>query len=282
MNTPPDTRVLVIEDNDTNRALMTYLLEAFGYRTIEAVDGEIGVEKARTTQPHLIICDVHLPKLDGYGVVDQLKKGDLTKRIPIVAVTALAMVGDRDRILAAGFDGYVSKPISPETFVSEVDRFLPEAQRRKVSPARAESGAEKSVARAISVLARKRILVVDDVPANIEFARSTLEPSGYEVVAAGGVQEALVLAQHKRPDLVLCDLHMRPQSGYDLLRLSKTADELAGIPIAIISSTASGDSDQNDCLRRGAATFIKRPIEPELLIAEVGNILAASPPQDRQ
>jgi two-component system, cell cycle response regulator len=282
MNSAPDTRVLVIEDNDTNRALMIYLLEAFGYRTTEVADGESGIEKARSTQPHLVICDVHLPKLDGYGVVEQLKKAGATKDIPIVAVTALAMVGDRDRILAAGFDGYVSKPISPETFVSEVDRFLPESQRRKVSPIRAQSGSTSVATAPVPVLARKTILVVDDVPANIEFARSTLEPSGYEVLAAGGVQEALMLAQHKRPDLVLCDLHMRPQSGYDLLKLSKTADELTGIPIAIVSSTASGDSDQNDCLQRGAVTFIKRPIEPELLIAEVGNILSVPPPQDRQ
>src|SRR3982751_1402245 len=110
------TQILVIEDNQTNLDLMLYLLNAFGYATISATDGMAGIEVARREQPSLIICDVHLPKLDGYGVVSQLKGDEALKHVPIIAVTALAMVGDRNRILAAGFDGYVDKPIAPETF----------------------------------------------------------------------------------------------------------------------------------------------------------------------
>jgi two-component system cell cycle response regulator len=72
----------------------------------------------------LIICDVQLPKVDGYEVVRQLKNDAELSRTPIVAVTALAMVGDRERVLASGFDGYVSKPIDPETFVAQVEAFI--------------------------------------------------------------------------------------------------------------------------------------------------------------
>lgn len=118
------TRILVIEDNGTNRALMVYLLKAFGYTTLEAVDGEAGVERARRERPELIVCDVHLPTLDGYGVVQELKNDQATRDIPIVAVTVLAMSGDHDRLLAAGFDGYISKPIAPATFAQEVANFL--------------------------------------------------------------------------------------------------------------------------------------------------------------
>jgi CheY-like chemotaxis protein len=118
-------RILVVEDNGANRALMVYLLKAFGYKTFEAVDGKRGLDIARNERPELIICDVHLPKLDGYGVVDQLKRDVALRDIPVVAVTALAMVGDRIKILAAGFDGYISKPIEPETFVAQVGAFLP-------------------------------------------------------------------------------------------------------------------------------------------------------------
>ena len=264
--------MLVIEDNDTNRALMTYLLGAFGYLTIEAVDGVAGVEKARTTRPHLIICDVHLPALDGYAVVKRLKESESTRHIPIVAVTALAMVGDRDRILAAGFDGYISKPISPETLVSEVEKFLPASLRTKVNPAKAEP-VRAFAASSMSLPAGKTILVIDDVPANIEFARSVLEPNGYEVLTARSVEQALKILSCRRPDLVLSDLHMHPESGYDLLMRSRTADPLTAVPIVIVSSTASGDSDEKECLRRGAIAFIRRPVEPELLISKIGAVL---------
>lgn len=119
----------MIEDNQTNRELMVYLLTAFGYVSLVAHDGIAGVEIARRELPDLIICDVHLPKRDGYNVVRDLKEDESLHHIPTLAVTAMAMVGDRDRMLAAGFDGYISKPIDPETFVQQVECFLPEEQR---------------------------------------------------------------------------------------------------------------------------------------------------------
>jgi CheY-like chemotaxis protein len=117
-------RILVIEDNPTNMELMTYLLTAFGHQPTPALDGELGLEMVRSQPFDLIICDVQLPKVDGYEVVRQLKNDAELSRTPIVAVTALAMVGDRERVLASGFDGYVSKPIDPETFVAQVEAFI--------------------------------------------------------------------------------------------------------------------------------------------------------------
>ena len=121
-------RVLVIEDNRTNLELMSYLLTAFGHEVLTAADGEEGLEVARRCLPELIICDVQLPKLDGFGVAAQLKSHPALKTIPLLAVTALAMVGDRDKLLAAGFDGYLSKPIDPETFVPAAVAFLSSAR----------------------------------------------------------------------------------------------------------------------------------------------------------
>jgi two-component system cell cycle response regulator len=118
-------RILVIEDNPANLELMTYLLRAFGHATLSAVDGEAGVEAALAGAPDLILCDLALPGLDGYGVARRLKAEPALAGVPLIAVTASAMVGDRDRVIAAGFDGYMSKPITPETFVSEVEAFFP-------------------------------------------------------------------------------------------------------------------------------------------------------------
>lgn len=114
----------MIEDNPTNLELITYLLNAFGHTTIAARDGEEGVAAALRTNPELILCDIALPKLDGYGVARRLRAEPTLNGVPLVAVTASAMVGDRDKVVASGFDGYISKPINPETFVAEVEAYL--------------------------------------------------------------------------------------------------------------------------------------------------------------
>ena len=103
---------------------MMYLLQAFGYAAYAAEDGESGLEAAAELRPDLIICDIHLPGMDGFGVVQSLKADPNLQMTPVLAVTALAMVGDRDRVLAGGFDGYISKPIDPTTFAGLVERHL--------------------------------------------------------------------------------------------------------------------------------------------------------------
>ncbi|HEY8101351.1 MAG TPA: response regulator [Burkholderiaceae bacterium] len=118
------SRILIIEDNATNMELMVYLLRAFGYEPLLANDGAAGIKLARQELPSLIVCDVHLPKMDGYGVVALLKADPILSGIPVVAVTALAMVGDREKLLASGFDGYIEKPIEPEIFVSQIEAFV--------------------------------------------------------------------------------------------------------------------------------------------------------------
>lgn len=117
-------RILVIEDNQTNLELMTYLLNAFGHTTIVARDGEAGAQLAAEHRPDVILCDIAMPKLDGYGLAERIKSDPALQDIPLIAVTASAMSGDRDRVLRAGFDDYITKPITPETFVSQVEAHL--------------------------------------------------------------------------------------------------------------------------------------------------------------
>lgn len=116
-------RILIIEDNPTNLQLMVYLLQAFGHTPLAAPDGETGLLRA-AEWPDLILCDVQLPGIDGFEVARRLKSDPALHAIPLVAVTALAMVGDRDRVLGAGFDGYLTKPIEPETFIRLLAPYL--------------------------------------------------------------------------------------------------------------------------------------------------------------
>ena len=118
-------RILVIEDNDENLELMTYLLQAFGHTTLTARDGVEGLDLARRQTPDLILCDLQMPRLDGFGVARALRQDAQFARIPLVAVTAFAMRDDRERVLASGFDGYVTKPIVPEEFVGVVIEGAP-------------------------------------------------------------------------------------------------------------------------------------------------------------
>jgi CheY-like chemotaxis protein len=117
-------RILIVEDNPTNLELLEYLLKSTGHEVLAATDGEMALELARREVPELIICDIQLPKLDGFGVARELKADEQLRHIPLVAITAFAMVGDRERMLAGGFDAYVSKPIEPEFFIGQMEAFL--------------------------------------------------------------------------------------------------------------------------------------------------------------
>ena len=122
-------RILVVEDNETNMKLVRDVLQAKGYSTHEATTGEDAVELARTLDPALVLMDVQLPGIDGVEALAQLRGDERTSAIPVVALTAQAMQGDRDRLLSAGFDGYLSKPVD----VAELLETVREHVARPVS-----------------------------------------------------------------------------------------------------------------------------------------------------
>ena len=126
-------RILIIEDNAANMQLMAYLLNAFGHTVLESVNGRTGLATALQAIPDIVLCDLQMPGMDGYDVARRFKHDPDLIDVPLVAVTAYAMVGDRDKVLAAGFDGYIPKPINPEIFVSEVEMFLPPTKHSDAS-----------------------------------------------------------------------------------------------------------------------------------------------------
>lgn len=112
--------VLLIEDNEQNRYLATFLLEARGFRVVAAVDGPRAIALAQTFVPDVILLDIQLPGMDGYAVARALRAIPALAATPIVAVTSYAMVGDREKALEAGCSGYLEKPIEPATFANEI------------------------------------------------------------------------------------------------------------------------------------------------------------------
>lgn len=123
------TKVLIVEDNEQNLYLFTFLLQQNGYEVVQAETGMAGVDMAVSHFPGLILLDIQLPDIDGYETAQRLRQLPALKDVPIIAVTSYAMVGDREKALAAGCTGYIEKPINPATFMAEIETYLSESQR---------------------------------------------------------------------------------------------------------------------------------------------------------
>ncbi len=116
--------ILVIEDHIDNALLFAYLLRSSGHQVSTVETGKEGLEMALSQHFDLILCDIRMPEMDGYEVARQLKSNPRWDKVPLIAATAHVMVGDREIILNSGFDGYLSKPISPHTFIQLIESYL--------------------------------------------------------------------------------------------------------------------------------------------------------------
>lgn len=272
-------RILVIEDNPINLELMTYLLRAWGHETISATDGQAGLEAARSDPPDLVVCDIQMPGLDGYEVARALKADATLARVPLLAVTAFAMVGDHDRALRAGFDGHFSKPIDPAQFMAELARFLPDvpaAPKPSPAPPPGEIAVQRPIRPELCAMAPGLVvLMVDDTDANLAFKVSLLEPAGYQVLTAGGGEQAFELARTRHVDLILSDVVMHEGNGFELLERVRSDVVLHAMPFIFLTATARDDASRDRGLALGADAYLVRPIEPESLLAALREQLPA-------
>ena len=117
-------KVLIIEDNENNLYMMRFILTKLGHSVLEARDGASGVELAKEQRPDLILMDIQLPVLDGYAATRRIREDGALKEIPIIAVTSYAMVGDREKAIAAGCTTYVEKPIDPPSFIRVLEKYI--------------------------------------------------------------------------------------------------------------------------------------------------------------
>ena len=117
-------KILIIEDNEQNLYLLTFIVEKHGYDVSAARDGKEGIEIAQRIKPDMILLDIQLPVMDGYAVARELRKNQDLANTPIVAVTSFAMIGDREKAIKAGCIGYIEKPIDPKTFITQVEQYF--------------------------------------------------------------------------------------------------------------------------------------------------------------
>ncbi|RNF29436.1 hypothetical protein NM04_17905 [Massilia aurea] len=263
-------RILIIEDNPANIELMSFLLGAYGHTPLSAADGPRGVAAARSERPDLIACDVNLPGMDGFAVLAALKTDPSLSGVPILAVTALAMAGDREKVLAAGFDGYISKPIEPESFVAELEAFLaaapaassvPASQPVPVPvPAQAPSQGSRAAPE------ERTLLLVDDDRFMLGVLNDMLVGQPYRILSACSGEEALDVLDHEAVEVILCDQAMPGMRGTEVLaraaeRYPKTVRlMLSGQPdlSEIEAAIASGVADDHYVKPLGARTLRER------------------------
>lgn len=249
------TRVLVLEDNSANLDLMLYLLKSFGYEGTGYSRAADALEALKRQTFDLALVDILMPEMDGFEFARRVRADERSKALPLIAITALAMVGDRERVLGSGFDGYIPKPIDPERFISQLQLFFTEARKKQhtLTPA------------------GPLVLVVDDIEVNRQVIRGALAPFGYRIAEASGAGEALEEIAKERPALILCDVHMPSGDGFELVESVKRSEQFRDIPFIFISSTAWQTRDKRRALELGAEKFILRPIDPQRLLDEVRN-----------
>ncbi|MDQ1920999.1 EAL domain-containing protein [Massilia pseudoviolaceinigra] len=272
-------RILIIEDNPTNMELMVYLLKAFGYTPLTAYDGVSGVDTAREAIPDLIICDVHLPRLDGYGVVAALKGDPALAAIPVLAVTALAMVGDRERLLEAGFDGYIGKPIEPDTFVGQLESFLPlQAPSELVSTPEAAPAEPAGVPARPHGAGQATILIVDDHVLNREFLMTLLGYGGYRLIEAADGVEGLKMVYAECPDLIISDILMPNMDGYEFVMHLRKDPAVAGLPVIFYTATYREREANKMALACGVRWVLPKPSDPDVILRTVHEALGTTDP----
>jgi len=261
-------RILVVEDSPDIRVLIRMLLEAAGHDVLTASDGRAGVDAVRAERPDLVLMDLSLPVISGWEAAKEIKEDPAIRSTPIVAVTAHAMHGDRERALAAGCDGFIPKPIDEETFEELVRSYLrrPPAEETALSdpprlpvPSASKRGAEGG-----------RILVVDDHEEVAELIRHDLESEGHEVVVARSPEQVAEIAAGDRQfDLAIVDVMLGPDSGYDLTAdLVSRANEY--LPVLLVTA---GEIDREKGFAAGADDFIAKPLDGTELAARARSLI---------
>ncbi len=279
--------ILIVEDNPANMDLMVYLLGAYGYRTLSAWNGEQGVALARSERPDLVLCDLQLPKLDGHGVLRQLKADPATRAIPVLAASAQPAEDGGAALLAAGFDGWLAKTFEPEELMPALEAWLP-APLRPGQPPPTDGGAAPAAGQDASPgpAARDdaspgagpgaRVLLLDAAPTSRGLLATILAQLGYTLTVAASAGQAEACAGQPF-DLVLCDCDSDDVAALQDFPAAALR-RYARLPLIVLRPAMDVGVAWVPCGRLYPARLLAHPIEPRQLADEIATCLAAVRP----
>ena len=252
-------RILIAEDSPDIRALIAMLLRGAGNEIAAVADGRAAVATAHEWRPDLILMDLSLPLLSGWEAARQIRQDPAGRKTPIVAVTAHAMHGDRERAMAAGCTGFIAKPIDEETFAVQVADFLHRPLKAPDSPDEPAASERNEPG---------RILVVEDREDVARLLAEDLSADGHDVTVAHHAAAARVLAEDEPFELAVIDVMLGDESGYTLTgELKRGADYL---PVLLVTA---GTIDREKGFASGADDFIGKPIESAELRARARSLI---------
>jgi len=266
-------RVLVIEDEANNLDVAQRIIRAAGHEALVAMDGQSGLDVARAERPDAILVDLLLPRVDGWTVTRTLRGEPWAARIPIIAVSALAMQQDRQRAIDAGCDDFVSKPYAPAELRAVLARFLPEGGVSVTTGTRRHDAPRATIDRLGTVLA------VDDEPANLDLISRRLAALGCGVLRASSGEQALAIAEREHPDLILLDVMMPGIDGWETCRRLKANAQTTSIPVIFVTAKDQTD-DVVTGFEAGGVDYVAKPFEPVELAARVRSALFTKRLQD--
>jgi len=243
--------IILADDSPMIHRHTVPILEDDGYDVVSANDGDEAVELARAHKPDLVITDVEMPKLDGYGVCKALKGDPTTAHVPVLICSSLGEATDLERGFDAGADDYLVKPVIPEELSTRV----------------------RALVQGTLPGARERVLVVDDSPAQRHYVADCLARQGFEVATAEDGKVALKKAHAVRPALIVSDYEMPNMTGFELVHALRRDPELRQIPVIMLTARDS-KRDMAQMRAAGASAYLVKPFSQDKCIALVERTLA--------
>jgi CheY-like chemotaxis protein/HPt (histidine-containing phosphotransfer) domain-containing protein len=268
-------RILVVEDNEINRQITTSMLQQMGLEVAEAENGIEAVDLFQKEEQYdLVLMDVQMPRLGGCeatGLMRKIEMNDSRSRVPIVAMTANAMKGDRELCLDAGMDSYLAKPVKRDALYNELSKWLGpgsgDAEQLTESP-----GTPRQKTGPV------RVLIVEDDEYGQILVTKMLEKMGIETLSARNGMEAVKVATTENPDLVLMDCQMPGMDGFEATTKIREHEKRHGYPpVPIVAMTANTlPQDQQKCFSVGMDDFLGKPVTIKALMAKIDDWLKRS------
>jgi phosphoserine phosphatase RsbU/P len=272
------TKILLVDDSEPNRDMLARRLARKGYKVLQAVDGQQAVDMTRSESPDIVLMDLNLPVLDGWSATRQIKAFPGERSIPVIALTAHAMSGDRLKALQAGCDDYDTKPVDFPRLLGKIEALFksvdatptPAPARQKQAPPPAGE-VEAALAPSVEVPTESagRVLVVDDTEGNRDIAARWLRRKGFLVDTAEDGYQALARVETTSYDAVLLDVMMPGINGIEVLRKLRQSHPATELPV-IMATAKDASDDVVEALTLGANDYVTKPLDFPVLMARVG------------
>jgi CheY-like chemotaxis protein len=259
--------VLVVDDEADNLGLTEGVLEFYGAKVHCAQSAEKGLDLLETVKPTFILLDLSMPDMDGWQMHKRLRANDATTHLPVIALTAHAMSGDKERVMKAGFDGYISKPINIETFISEIKSWLLDAKPADLSQSVEVKKAAQQAAEAKAKGDGLNVFIVEDEEDSAHMVGELLTYHGLNVRKARDGREALAtLAEaDPLPDVIVTDLALPGKDGWQLLKELRDTPATAGLPVVAITAFHS-PTVADDARKAGFNGYFSKPVDAQKFV----------------